>query len=177
MKYIQLMIMMQALLLWAPANAKDHQRAVDLAVLEGHWIGQLVYRDYGSNREVSLPMEVNIKLSGDAQFLISDVIYTDPGYKVYAHVVTRFDQKNEKVHEYYFSNGTMTESSYDMDSIQHTDSTWTIEYSTAGQDAGKDANIRIRKTISATEYISQQWVQYAEGEAFIRNQTRLKKTQ
>ena len=179
MKYRQILILivsMQCAWVKVSAAADKQPKMADLTLLNGHWTGQLQYQDYSSDRNVILPMEVTIRLSPDKQFVISDVAYTDPGYKVYAHVVTRFDHENKKVHEYYFSKGNMTEHNYDIDWIQHSDNKWIIEYSKQGQDGGKPANIKIRKTISADSYISQQWVQYADAEAFIRNQTLLNKS-
>ncbi|WP_395373222.1 hypothetical protein [Marinicella sp. W31] len=174
---LPLIIFIQCTLVMTPVEADKHKKAADLTLLKGHWAGQLQYRDYGSDRDVAIPMEVTINLSPDNQFIISDIAYTDPGYKVYAHVVTRFDHEKEKVHEYYFSKGSMTENSYDIDWMQHSEDKWIIEYSKQGQDGGKKADIKIRKTISADTYVSQQWVQYEAEEAFIRNQTLLEKTQ
>ena len=176
-KLKQLIIAAFLMLLIGQSQAENTEKMSDLSILEGHWKGQLQYRDYGSDRQVSIPMEVTIEMSPDQQFVISNVTYTDPGYKVYAHVVTRFDEKNKKVYEYYFSNGQIEEKNYDINWIQHGDDKWMIEYSNQGQDAGQKADIRIRKTISKTEYISQQWVDNKKEAPFIRNQTLLKKIQ
>jgi len=83
------------LLVFATGSAQalyDPAARPELADAEGHWVGQMTYRDYGDDRrEVTLPVVANVALAAPDE-LVFHAIYDDgPKKIVHSYERLKFD--------------------------------------------------------------------------------------
>jgi hypothetical protein len=114
--------------------------------LAGHWAGTLAYRDYQSDKMVSLPMRSNVVALADGATII-DIATFDDGPKRGDVIITTaylFNTKAGTVENIALERGRPIDHYTDKAMVvSYTDPThWIIVYQHEGTDGGKPALIR-----------------------------------
>lgn len=108
--------------------------------LSGAWTGELTYRDYRSDRMVGIPHERTVRVAPGGAYVASDLVFTDPGYQVFAGEIATFD--GATVRMAYAGSGELTVTEARITGFQRTADGWTAAMEGEGMDAGAPASLR-----------------------------------
>ena len=153
----------------------DNPKSLVLQNSVGLWKGELYYLDYQSGRRFSIPVEYNAVLPPDNSVLTKQLVYTDPGVKVYATSSMTFDNETGELVESYFREGKGQLFRYQIDSIAFQDNqNWSLIYSETGEDDNKPAIIKHTLIRAGQNLSSKKEVKFDDSESFfLRNGSNL----
>jgi len=128
------------------------------------WAGMLMYLDYGSNEEVSIPIKMTVEPNDDHSVMMSFVYPGEEGANNTARVEISKDGKQ--------INGQKIESAEDIGG-----GNLELITSEKGEDNGKPATFTYTYIIGPQIYANEKFVHYDGAErAFVRNRYTLKST-
>lgn len=183
--------MVLALPSWAQEDADDADSTVeaveaedapkfDFAVyaplLAGSWEGELAYRDFQSNRRVTIPLATQTLAAGDGSYVSIAFTFTDPGYKVYSHTILQpIGSAGVRVAD--FNGGEMTVAVRAITEFAPSETGFTITYDEQGRDNGEPATLRHTETLDGDRYTLRRDVRVAGDDDFVfRNEISLTRT-
>jgi len=159
MKRFSSTLLLMTLSLSIYANDDVFQPFTKASIFDGH----LGYLDYGTKKNVQIPLEITFTPSSDSKHLIVDKVYTDPGYKVHSLSVISLDVPRKIVREVNFDSPTITESTYDLVSYEYVSSEdWSFTFRGKKRDDDREAIITKVERLSDKQYTSETIVDYLD---------------
>ena len=156
-----------ALTLGASSHAvelgEDFQSALNS--LEGEWSGVLIYRDYRTDRRVTLPHSRTVSVAPDGSYAQSDLVFTDPGYQVYSSELVTLT--GTRVHMAYASGGEINLSVAEIESFEATATGWTATLTGPTLDAGQQVEARYTYVIDGSTMSIEKAVRANDEDAFL----------
>ncbi len=157
----------------AASEAPKFDFATHLVQLDGAWDGALTYRDFQSNRQVTLPMTAQMTAAGDGSYVAGAFTFTDPGYQVFSHTVLQpVGSTGVRVAD--FGGGEMTLAVRVVTSFTQTEDGFVVVYEEQGRDDGEPATLRHTETLAGDRYTLRRDVRGTGEDAFVfRNEIQL----
>lgn len=167
-------ILMTALALTDPAPGAGEELREALPSLRGEWSGVLEYRDYRTNERVTLPHTRSVQVPPGADYVMSALEFTDPGYVVYSAEVFVLD--GETVSVGYTSSDGIDTDRLQLISFSGVGGRWQAELTGETRDNGRDAEARYTYEVSEDTLNIIKAVRYSPDEDYVfRNGVRLQR--
>ncbi|MFY0638844.1 hypothetical protein [Maricaulis maris] len=131
------------------ASAAQDMEAFEsaLAGLAGHWSGVLAYRDYQSGERTEIPHERSTRLAPDGSYMITELAFTDPGYRVFGAELLTIESGRLIVASVGSGGAEMVEA--DLVAFTQSETGWSAELSSRGHDNNAPADILYLIEVSA----------------------------
>lgn len=129
----------------AAAPAEISEAEIDafthaFAALDGAWTGELSYRDYRTDRRVSIPHDRRIESAPDGSYVITHLAFTDPGYRIYSAEIAALN--GAEIAFAYAGGGEIENRTVTLDSFSPTAAGWRAVMSGRSIDAGAPVEAR-----------------------------------
>ena len=125
-----------------------------LSDLAGEWQGTLTYRDYQSDRRVSIPLAMSNTVEKVGGVLHSDIQFTDPGRIIRNLDMSTLSEDGSEWIALSVADGEFDEERLIIASFDKTPSGWQVVLTGSGQDDGRPADLRITRTLSGDSFTS-----------------------
>ncbi|MEM9263687.1 MAG: hypothetical protein AAGA22_08925 [Pseudomonadota bacterium] len=139
---------------------------------EGSWSGELIYRDFGTDKRVSIPHRRTIHVGPNGSYALHQNTFTDPGYKVFSAQMVRVTPEAFVIAST-TPDGIETETLL-VKTATRESSIFEIVATGSGADDGKPAELRLRIRSSPTQMSIERSVRAPGGTRYeFRNEVRL----
>ncbi|MEM7707176.1 MAG: hypothetical protein AAF358_16590 [Pseudomonadota bacterium] len=139
---------------------------------EGSWSGELIYRDFGTDKRVSIPHRRTIHVGPNAGYAVHQNAFTDPGYKVFSAQMIRVNPEAVVIAST-TPDGIETETML-IQSVTKESNVFEIVATGSGTDDGKPAELWLRIRSSPTHMSIERSVRAPGGTRYeFRNEVRL----
>ncbi|WP_421790339.1 hypothetical protein [Hyphobacterium sp.] len=137
----------------------------ELAGLDGQWAGVLEYRDFRTDQHVQIPHARTIQTAPDGSYQLTQMEFTDPGYRVYSAELATFD--GNTIALAYAGNGEASVSELTLIDFELTDAGWRAELRGEGVDAGEAVDVRFIYELDGDELTADKSVRSSDADPFL----------
>lgn len=142
------MTLLSVFLLSAPSVAAEPGVSDALKLMEGTWSGALIYRDYQSDKRVSIPHDRVIHVGPNGGYALHQNTFTDPGYQVFSAQLFRVNASTLVVAS---TTGSSIETeTFSISAAEMIGAEWAITAYGEGEDNDRPATIRLQVKLSKT---------------------------
>ncbi|WP_323760594.1 hypothetical protein [Maricaulis sp.] len=146
-----------------------------LAELAGHWTGALTYRDYRTGELAEIPHERTVRLAPDGSYMITELAFVDPGYRVFGAELVTIEGDHLVVASVGYGGSEMIEAR--LVAFARTETGWSAELSSQGNDDNAPADILYQIEFAEGVMRQTKRVRLIGSDAFqLRNETRVRRT-
>ena len=146
------------------AHAESMKLSDAMPALAGQWIGVLSYRDFQTDKRVSIPHNRTIRVGPNGGYAMSENAYTDPGYKVYSAEMYRASMRGLTIAS--TTRDGIETTQYTLLKLDGDTSAWEAVFEGRGTDNDQPADVQIHISTSVDALTIRRMVRPVGEDAF-----------